>query len=388
MMDRHIPGRRGRTALSIYLDNLAQTPVDLRVTERHAATSLALQGNSKSGEHAAGHQARSTLDFARSEVARFVGRETDDVLFTPSASSALWLALRNQIACNRSRPLRVVASAIEHSAMLEHLAAAERQGEAEVQLCPVERDGRLDMQVLSRLCHAGVDLVCVMAANNETGVILPVKEATNLAHEVGARVLVDASQAAGKLPIRATLADVDLIVLSGAKLYGPRGVGVLAGPISRTARDLGPSVFGTLDAAAASAMALACSLRESEAEADELRIASLRDELQAALLARVPGLVVNGVSAARIAGALHVSSPNITGRAVVARLWGRIDVSTGAASRTGAPGPSHVLSAMQVEDWVAEGAVRICVGKFNDAGELATAADLFAEAMNSDQARV
>jgi cysteine desulfurase len=378
----------GTDKLSIYLDNLAQTPADPRVTEWHAATSLALQGNSKSAEHAAGHRASSVLESAKSEVGNFVGRETDEVLFTPSASSALWLALRDQIVRNGTRPLRVVASAIEHSSLLEHLAAAERQGEAKVQLCPVEPDGRLDMQILGRLCRAGVDLVCVMAANNETGVILPVMEATNLAHEWGARVLVDASQAAGKLPIRAMLADVDLIVLSGAKFYGPRGVGVLAGSISSISRDLGSAVFGTPDAAAASAMALACSLRESEAEVDEVRIASLRDTLQAELLARITGLVVNGASAARIAGALHVSSPHIAGKVVVARLWGKIDVSTGAPSRKGLSGPSHVLSAMRVDDWVAEGAVRICVGRFNDAGELAMAADLFAEAMNSDQPRM
>ncbi len=378
--------RRGWAKLTIYLDNLAYTPIDPRVAAHHAATALQLVGNPNSGEHAAGKQSRTVLEAARSDIASFVGREADDISFTPGASSALWLALRDQLSRTRTRPLRVIASAIEHPALLGHLEDAERGGEVELTLCPVDQLGQLNLQALMRLCRTGVDLICVMAANNELGSIMPIRQVLAIAAKEGARTLVDASQAAGRLSTE-PFADADYLVFSGAKLYGPRNVGVLAGRLAAKSKDLSAALFGTPDVASSSAMALACSLRSAEMVEDEVRIAGYRDTMQAELLSRISGLVVNGSAAQRLAGALHVSSPDLPGEAVVARLWGKVDISTGAACRTGVPGPSHVLTAMGVDDWIAEGAIRICFGKFNREDETASAIELLAEALSPPVAR-
>ena len=119
-------------------------------------------------------------------------------------------------------------------------------------------------------------------------------------------------------------------------------------------------------------------------EHDEERIALLRDRLEAILTERVPGLRVNGDRGARLAGALHVSSPAIPAEALVVRLWGKVALSSGAACQSGVPGPSHVLTAMGLEDWVVEGGIRMCVGKFNDAAEIERAGAIIAEAMGAD----
>ena len=369
--------------LSIYLDNLAMTPIDPRVVALHAETALALRANPNSGEHASGQQAQTLLLESAASVGSFIGHETDDTMFTPSASSALWIAVQDAINRGGSRRIRVVATAIEHPSLLRHLVEADRQERITLTLLPVSRLGQPDPDALRRLCKERIDLICVMAANNEIGTICPVGDFLDIAQEHGARTLVDASQAAGRIAMRNDLARADYVVINGSKMYGPRGLGVLSGAVSRRTRDGLHYLFGTVDAAAAVAMAAACALRATEMGADEARIAKQRDTLQGLLIERVPGLVVNGDEGSRLAGVLHVSAPAVSGEALVARLWGKVDLSTGAACQSGVDGPSHVLRAMKVADWISDGAVRMCVGKFNDDAEIAEAGALVASTMNT-----
>jgi cysteine desulfurase len=379
--------RSGVCRLTIYLDNLAGTPVDPRVVARHAEVSAALAGNPNSVEHAGGQRAHSVLEDARTEVAEFLSSPEDDVMFTPSASMALWIAVQDAIERSPGRPPRILASAVEHPALLKHLTEAGRQGRADVTLFPVDRMGQPDLAALRCRGRDGIDLVCMMAANNETGTVTALSEVITEARECGARILVDVSQAAGRIDLAEALV-ADHVVLCGAKMYGPRGVGVLAGPLSRRTRDVAAAMLGSPDAAGAAAFALACKLRAGEMKADEARITGMRDRLEARLLARVPGLSVNGDPGRRLAGALHVSVPNVPGDAVAARLWGKVDVSTGAACQSGAPGPSHVLSAMGVTDAAAVGAVRIGIGRFNTDAEIDAAAHLLTEAMTASPNRL
>jgi len=278
--------------------------------------------------------------------------------------------------------MRVLASAIEHPSLLSHLDRAHRAGRIALELFPVDAGGRPSLPRLDELVDAArTDMICMMAVNNEIGTIAPVAEVVSIAQRCGALTLIDASQAAGRYRIQETTRSADYVVVSGAKMNGPRRVGVLAGRISRSTAERMEAMFGTPDPAAASAMALACSLRMSEMDDDEARIGRLRDRLEAILIANVPGLAVNGDVGFRLQGALHVSSPAISGDALTARMWGRVAVSTGAACQSGVPGPSHVLAAMGVAEWIADGAVRICVGKFNDEADIETAGVLLCEAM-------
>ncbi len=382
-VDRHgdvALAHRNGIELEIYLDNLASTPVDPRVAEHQSRLAVSLPANPNSGEHSAGMRSADAVGRAREGVSAFLGGVEEDVRFLPSASSALWVALEDAMSIHGDG-MRVLASAIEHPSLLHHLHAAKRAGRITLELFPVGTDGQPDLDELGRMTVDRAGLICMMAANNELGTVAPVGAVTELARRCGASMLVDASQAAGRFPVGGITASVDYLIASGAKMYGPRRVGVLAGSLSRPTLDRLEPMFGTPDAAAASAMALACELRSVEMEEDEKRITALRDKLQALLLDAVPGLVVNGDLSARLAGALHVSTPYFPGEAVTARLWGRIAVSTGAACQSGAPGPSHVLAAMAVADWIVDGALRICVGKFNDMEDIERAGPILAAAM-------
>lgn len=373
--------------MTIYLDNLASTPIDPRVAQHYAATAVAIAANPNSGEHASGQVAQAELERSRATVGALVGRTGEETLVTPSASIALWIAVQDAIIRGLKRRIHVLASAVEHPSLLRNLVDADRDGRILLTLFPVDPRGQPDLDGLRRLAREPVDLVCVMAANNELGTVTPLREVLAIAREHGARTLVDASQAAGRMSLADELADADHVIVSGAKMYGPR-TGALCGTLARRTLDLVHGMFGTPDVAAASALALACDLRRSEMVSDEARIAEMRDELERTLLNSVSGLTVNGDLEHRLAGALHVSHPDLPGEAVIARLHNLVDVSSGAACQSGAPGPSHVLKAINLAPDLADGAIRICVGKFNTEEEVKRAGNLIADAMRAGRVAV
>ena len=366
--------------MTIYLDNLASTPIDPRVAEHHAATSLALVGNPNSAEHAAGHAAHAVLADSCGAVGRMVGRSGGDVLFTPSASAALWLAVQDAMSRGGQRVTRVLASAVEHPSLLKHLSDAARDQSIKLRLVPVNRRGQPDLDALRQLCREGVDTLFMMAANNELGSITPIEQVLDIATEHGAYTVVDASQAGGRLPLADALSTADQVILSGAKMYGPR-TGALCGKLKQRTRDAAHAIFGTPDVPGAAAMALACDLRQREMHEDEQRLGVMRDYLERTLIDRVPNLTINGDLEHRLKGALHVSCSDIPGDVVIARLHGKVDLSTGAACQSGTPGPSHVLTAMKAGEAISEGAIRMCIGKFNTTDEVERAGTLIALAM-------
>lgn len=368
----------------IYLDNLAATPIDPRVAERHRAAMSEHSANANSAEHRGGAEAQASVDGSSRCIAKAFDADPQDVTFTPGAAAALWLAVEDAIARANGRTAHVAATAVEHPSLLSALRRAERAGRIRLTLIPVDGTAAPRMDAVERVLAGGVDLLCAMAVNNEVGTVTDVAAVTALADARGTRTLVDASQAAGRIDFRPG----DLTVISGAKMYGPRRTGALIGGLSRTAADLAHEVFGSPDAPAAAALAHALGLRLAERGADEPSIAALRDTLEARLIDAVPSLRVNGSPTSRIAGSLHVSTPHLPGEAAVARLWGRVDLSTGAACQSGVPGSSHVLSAMDVEDWVRDGAVRIGIGRFNTEDEIDAAAAMIAAALGAEPARM
>ena len=188
---------------------------------------------------AAGAAARRALDEATSSLLRALGSAADDVTFTPGASPALWLAVEDAIARVAGRPACIAATAAEHPALLSTLHRAERDGRALLTIIPVGGTGAPALEAVQRTLSGGVDLLCTMAANNEVGTISDIAGIGALAAAHGVRHLVDASQAAGRLDPR-HLFDADLVVISGAKLYGPRRSGALIGNICANARVLAP----------------------------------------------------------------------------------------------------------------------------------------------------
>ena len=368
--------------LTIYLDNMAATPVDPRVAERHRAAMLEYPANAHSSEHSLGIDAGNAIDKASTALMTALGGGEREVTFTPGASAALWLAVEDAVARVAGRPARIAATEVEHPALLGALRRAEREGRATLATIAVDERGAPKLDAVEQALAQGADVLCTMAANNEVGTITDIRSVAAVARHHGVRHLVDASQAAGRIEMCSVI-EADLIVVSGAKAYGPRRAGALLGKLSGHASRLAHDVFGSPDAPSAEALAYALSLRAAERDADERRLAAMRDALQAHLVDAVPGLRVNVSEASRLAGSLHVSTPHLPGEAVVGRLWGQVALSTGAACQSGVPGPSHVLSAMAMPEWAKEGAVRIGIGRFNTEDEVARAGELIAAALNA-----
>ncbi len=361
----------------IYLDYQATTPVDPRVaaTVLHAMTDAF--GNANSSEHVFGVQAEQMVSRARSEVARLVGAEDQDVRFTSGATESVRLAVEH-LAANTSRTsLRIVVSRVEHRAVLEAVDSRARRRRAQIRWAKVDHRGRLDISSLGEQLAEPTDLVCVMAANNEIGTLYPIREVARLAARANARLLVDATQVAGKEPIETREWGIDYLALSAHKLYGPKGCGALIVPreVSR-----GFETSGTPNVPGIVGLGEACRLRRLEMQDDERRIARQRDRLQELLLGAIPGLVVNGDLAARLAGNLHVAIPDTPADAVLARICDRVAISTGAACSSGSERPSHVLEAIGLPPDLIEGALRIGLGKFTTDQEVETAAKLISAA--------
>lgn len=365
----------------IYLDYHSTTPVDPRVAEVIRHVMLEAFGNANSADHAFGDEASALVADARRHVATLVGSEPAGVHFTSGSTEAIRTAIQHALRSRRdARPLQVVASTVEHRAVLSALAEGAAQGELDVRWAPVDGSARLDMERLKTLLP-GADLVCVMAANNEVGTLYPVAEIARLAADVGANVLVDATQAAGRVDLAAQAWRIAYLVLSAHKLYGPKGVGALVSSPRMRFPDHGtPNVPGI------AGFGEACRLRSEERGADEPRIAALRNRLEALLRTRIPGMTVNGDAEHRLSGNLHVSVPGVPNDAIIARLRSTVAISTGAACTSGTPEPSHVLRAMGLSDERQEGALRIGVGKFTADLDIECAAEHITHAVECTRA--
>lgn len=383
----------GRTAARIYLDYQASTPVDPRVATLVYHFMVEGFGNASSREHVFGDEAAAAVEAACVRIANLIGARPERVTFTSGATESINLGLRGLVGAARARgvkrPLRVGRMPVEHIAVLGTCEALAASGEIELVDFAVDQHARLDLDDLEKKCRAGLDVVCVMAANNEVGTIYPIKDAAAVAHAHGALFFTDATQAVGKEAIAFDDWGIDLLAFSGHKLYGPKGVGALVTSAEVTLRPVihGGSQQkgirpGTLNVPGIAGLGEACRFRELEMEEDERRIRNQRNRLEAELQRSIPDIAVNGDLDNRLAGNLHVSLGGVPGRAVVAQLRDRVALSTGAACSSGIESPSHVLRAMELPSSRQEGAVRLGLGKFTTDADLEQVADLIASAVD------
>ena len=361
----------------IYLDHHATTPVDPRVADVVMHAMAGTFGNANSIDHAFGEAAGAIVARASEAVAALVGSAPDDVYFTSGSTEAIRLALAHAISQGRRSPLRVALTKVEHKAVIDAVSIAARSGQ--VKLCWIEVDaqGRLSPDSLRAALDAGVDLVCLMAANNEVGTIYPVPEMARQIRDCAAAIMIDATHAAGRISLHARDWEVDYLIVSAHKLYGPKGVGALISPVGNLRTQMSDLIWaseGTPNVPGIAGFGEACRLRRLEMADDERRIAALRDRLQSKLTTSIPNLAVNGDQSRRLSGNLHISVPGIPNDALMARLRKKVAISTGSACTSGAHGPSHVLQAMGLSEALQEGALRIGVGKFNTEDEIDRAA--------------
>jgi cysteine desulfurase len=369
----------------IYLDHNATTPLDPRVVEAMLPVLRDTWGN-PSSLHSFGQQARAVVDDARGAVAALVGAAPSEVVFTGSGTEADNLALRGVLAAAREPRRKLLHASIEHHAVVNAAKALAEEG-FPVEAVRARPDGRVDLDDLGARLDDRTALVCVMLANNETGVIQPIGEVVSLARERGALVHCDAVQAAGKLEVDFARLGVDLLALSAHKLYGPKGVGALVlrrgvkmkalvrgGAQERNRR------AGTENVAGIAGFGRAAEIARQERAAEAPRLAALRDDLEARLLA-IPDTLRNG-DALRVPNTTNVSFAGVDAESLLMALdLAGVAVSTGAACAAGAIEPSHVLRGMGLPMARVQASVRFSLGRGTTAHEIAHAAQIVAEAV-------
>lgn len=358
----------------IYLDHHATTPCDSRVVEAMLPYFSQHFGNASSA-HEAGTQAFNAVEIAREQVAALLCAEPSEIIWTSGATEANNIAIFGLARGPLARRLaperrRIVTTSVEHKAVLEPCCALQDEG-FEIEVLPVESDGMVNIQAAREAIDERTLLVSIQVANGEIGTIQPVAEIARLAHEAGALVHCDAAQAIGKIPVDVLAWDVDMLSLSGHKIYGPKGVGALyvrrglasqLAPLQRGGgqeRGLRP---GTLPVPLLVALGEACRLCQDEMPEEAKRLASLRDELEARLQAACPSLRVNGARDNRLPHNSSLTFAGIDADALLAILPD-IAFSTGAACDSGAVGPSKVLLALGMSRRDAHATVRFGLGR-------------------------
>jgi cysteine desulfurase len=368
----------------IYLDNHATTPVDPRVLEAMLPYLQSKFGNASSRSHRFGWEADEAVERARGQVARLIGADPREIVFTSGASEANNLALLGTVDERGGEDCHIVSSPIEHPSVLDTLAFLSATRGVAVTYLPVDSRGLVRPEDVAAAITDRTVLVTVMAANNEIGTIEPVREIGRVAEERGVLFHTDATQGVGKVPFDVAADHVHLAALTAHKIYGPKGCGALYVRRRDPAVTLKRQVHGggqergrrpgTLNVPGIVGLGVACELCRLERDEEAERAAELRDRLQERLLAARPGLRVNGAPDRRLPGSLHVSFPDIDSETLMMAVP-EIAVSSGAACASGSIEPSPVLKAIGLTPQQAASSIRFGIGRFNTREEIEEAAE-------------
>lgn len=363
-------------ALPIYLDNHATTRTDPRVVEAMLPFFTETYGNAASAGHRYGWEADAAATVARERVAELIGAEPDEVVFTSGATEANNLAIKGTAWALRARGDHLITTTIEHRAVLDPMKRLAREG-FRLTVLPCDEYGMVDPKAVAGAITDRTILVSVMAANNEVGTINPIAAIGAICRDRGIPFHTDATQAVGKVPLRAEGAD--LISLTAHKFHGPKGIGALIVRRGGKRLRLFPLLdgggherglrSGTLPVPLAVGLGETCAIASREWQEEAARTARLRDTLRAGLSARIVGLRLNGHPEQRLPGNLHVSIPGVDGNALL-MAQREVAVSSGSACTSAEAAPSHVLAAMGVPEPLIRASLRFGVGRFNTPEEI------------------
>lgn len=368
--------------LPIYMDNHSTTPVDPRVLEAMLPFFGEKFGNAASHTHRFGWEAEAAVEVARNHVARIINASSQEIIFTSGATESDNLAIKGAAWKYREKGNHIVTMPTEHKAVLDTAKHLEKEG-FRVTYLPVRPDGLLDIEELKKACGPGTILVSIMAANNETGVVQPLAEIGTLCHERGILFHTDAAQAVGKIPMDVQAMNIDLLSISGHKVYGPKGVGALYVRRKAPQVELAPLIdgggheggrrSGTLNVPGIVGLGKACELAQREMPAEAERLRTLRDRLKDGILTKLDEVYVNGSLEHRLPGSLSLSFAGVDVGDLLMSL-SDIALSSGSACTSATPDPSYVLKAMGVREDLAESPIRFGLGRFNTQEEVDYAA--------------
>jgi cysteine desulfurase len=377
----------------VYLDHNATTPVDPEVLDAMLPYFSGEYGNASS-IHSFGQKARSAVETARERVAALIGARPQEIIFTSggtegdnhaifgiaeAATSSSAGARATSAGGEAAFPPHIITTAIEHEAVLNTCQALEKRG-LSVTYLAVDRDGQIDLEALRGSLREPPEtaLITVMHANNELGTVQPLEEIGRIAREADVYFHTDAVQSAGKIPIDVNSLNLDLLSLSGHKLYAPKGIGAL---YIRGGTRLRQLLYGghhqrgfrpgTENVAAIVGLGKAAQVAKATLAEDAKRVAALRDMLEHALVQRVPDARINGAGAPRIPNTANITFPGIEGEALVIALDLKgLACSTGAACSSGAVEPSHVLTAIGLPADEARASLRFSLGRHTTAADI------------------
>ena len=366
----------------IYLDYQATTPMDPRVLEAMMPYFTHQFGNPHSRSHSYGWEAEEGVEKARGQVAKLIGADEKEVIFTSGATESNNLAIRGVAEFYKDRKNHIVTTVTEHKCVLDTCRHLEQQG-FEVTYLPVQKNGLIDLEALRAAVTDKTVVVSVMAVNNEIGVIQPLAEIGKICREKKAFFHTDAAQAAGKIALDVEAMNIDLMSISGHKIYGPKGIGALY--VRRKPRvRLVPLIVGggqergfrsgTLPTPLCVGLGEAAEIAMNEMEGEAKRLAKLQARLLKGLQDRLPEIFVNGDLEHRIPGNLNISFAYVEGESLMMGIK-NLAVSSGSACTSASLEPSYVLRALGVEEEMAHTSLRIGLGRFTTEHEVDTAVE-------------
>jgi cysteine desulfurase len=369
--------------LPIYMDYHATTPMDPRVFEAIKPYFMETFGNSASRNHSFGWQAEEAVEKSRKQIADLIGATPKEIVFTSGATESNNLALKGVAEMYAEKGNHIITAATEHKAILDTCKRLEKHG-IRVTYLPVQANGLVDLDMLKEAITDKTILVSIMYANNEIGVLQNMAEIGKIAKAKGVLVHSDATQAVGKVPVNVIKDNIDLMSMSGHKIYGPKGVGALyvrrkSPRVQITAQMDGGGHergmrSGTLNVPGIVGLGEACALCQAEMTEESKRMAYLRDKLRSKLESQLDEVYVNGTMEHRVPNNLNISFAYVEGESLLMGI-NDIAVSSGSACTSATLEPSYVLKALGAGDDLAHSSIRFGLGRFNTEEEVDYVAD-------------
>jgi len=358
--------------LPVYLDHNATTPCDPRVVEAMIPYFTQSFGNAASRNHSFGWQAEDAVDNAREQVAKLIGADPKEIIFTSGATEGDNLGIKGVFDMYASKGNHIITCNIEHKAVLDTCKNIEREG-GEVTYLDVKPNGLIDLQELEAAIKPTTILIAIMYANNEIGTIMPVREISALARKHGVLFFTDGVQAVGKIPVDVNKDGIDIMAFTAHKMYGPKGVGALyvrrknprvkvTAQIDGGGHERGMR-SGTLNVPGIVGFGKACEICLQEMESDTARIIKLRDKLENALL-KVEESYLNGDKEARLPHVTNISFKYVEGEGLMMGFNKNIALSSGSACTSASLEPSYVLKALGLGDDLAHSSLRFGLGRY------------------------
>ncbi len=356
----------------IYLDHNATTPCDPRVVETMIPYFTNSFGNAASRNHPFGWQAEEAVDYAREQVAKLIGADPKEIIFTSGATEADNLAIKGVFEMYASKGNHIITCNIEHKAVLDTCKHIEKEG-GEVTYLKVNPEGLIDMKELEAAIKPTTILIAIMYANNEIGTVMPMKEISALAKKKGILVFSDATQAVGKIPVDVNKDGIDLMAFSAHKMYGPKGVGALyvrrKNPRVKVTAQMDGGGHergmrsGTLNVPGIVGFGKACEICMNEMEEETKRVSTLRDKLETSLM-QIEEAYINGSKQYRLPHVTNISFKYVEGEGLLMGFNKDIAVSSGSACTSASLEPSYVLKALGLGDDLAHSSLRFGLGRF------------------------